>query len=340
MTIRLRRAPPRRRNRTRAAPAYGFAALVVIGVIAFVVFGRHDDLPPVQIERLPPTAAPVVVASATGATIALPRELVSLPPLAPPRPLLTEHRIVSFYGNPLAEVLGVLGAQEPEETVTRLRAQADAYRSISDDRTIIPAFHFIYAVAQSHPGDDDTYLLRMDEALVDRWVKVARDNGILIFLDIQMGRSTVEAELPRIYKWLAEEHVHVGIDTEFAWGKDGIPNDDIGYMTGEQLNRAQALLQKFTMEQRLPTKVLVVHQFLPGMVKNKAALQAYDRVEIVFDADGFGSPQLKLAAWGRVILDGATPRAGIKLFYKHDINLMSPADVLNLEPRPLVIIYQ
>jgi hypothetical protein len=266
--------------------------------------------------------------------------LISLPPLAPPRPLLAEYRVVSFYGNPLAEVLGVLGAQSPEQTVTRLRAQAAEYSLHSPDRTILPAMHLIYAVAQSHPGPDGSYLLRMDDALVEQYVRLTREHNMLLFLDIQLGRSTVDAELPRIFKFLAYEHVHAALDPEFAWGTDGVPHVDIGHLDATHINRAQSLLQQFTIEQRLPTKILVVHQFLPGMVKNKAAVVGYDRVELVFDADGFGPRAVKLDSWERVIRDGYTPLAAIKLFYKHDPDLMTPADVLSLEPRPVIVIYQ
>ena len=168
----------------------------------------------------------------------------------PPRPFLVDHRIVSFYGNPLAPVLGALGEQSPEQTIARLRAQADAYVQTGDDRIVVPALHLIYAVAQETPGEDGMNLLRMDDALVDQYVRLARENDMLLFLDIQLGRSTVEAELPRIFRYLQQERVHVGLDPEFAWGRDGVPGEDIGRLDASQINRAQEMLQRFA---RAPT---------------------------------------------------------------------------------------
>src|SRR5262249_7743223 len=150
------------------------------------------------IEPLPATARQAAIAGSVNVDGAL----ISLPPLAPPRPYLTDHRVVSFYGNPLAGVLGVLGEQDADATLARLRAQADAYAAISDDRTVVPAVHMIFAVAQNNPGDDGSFLARMDDALVDRWVRLTRDNGMLLFLDIQLGRSTIATELPRVFKYL------------------------------------------------------------------------------------------------------------------------------------------
>jgi len=257
-----------------------------------------------------------------------------------PAPLLATHRIVSFYGHPLAPVLGVLGEQQGEATVARLRAQADAYLPLSDDREIQPALHLIYAVAQASPGSDGLYLGRMSDALVERYVTLARDNGLLLFLDIQMGRSTVDTEFAHVAPFLAEDHVHLALDPEFAWGAGVTPVEDIGYLSAAQINRAQALLGEMAVSRALSGKVLIIHQFRPGMVREKAAVARFEGVEVVYDMDGFGPPAAKLATWERVIVQDGVANAGVKLFYRYDVPLMSPADVLALEPRPAVVIYQ
>ncbi len=334
-TIRLRSAPPHWRRRGNLTPIL-LAVLAAVAVLSLVSLRtRGRDLPAVSIVPVPPTPATGPMAARE-----LDGTLISLPPLAPPRPFLAEHRIISYYGNPLAEILGVLGSGTPQEVVAKLKAQADAYRAVSTDRTVVPAIHLIYAVAQSYPGPDGSHLLRMDDAMIREWVRIAKDNGLLLFLDIQMGKSTVEAELPHLYPYLTEEHVHVALDPEFAWGPEGKANVDIGHMTGPQINAAQALLQRFAIEQKLPTKMLVIHQFLPGMVKQKQSVKLFDRVELVYDADGFGPRNVKLGSWNRVIVDDKVEQAAIKLFYKHDVDLLTPADVLAYEPKPLIVIYQ
>lgn len=335
MTVRLRRAPPRRRRVMTRRSLLGFGALIA-ATLAPLILRRGQGSPRVQIDLLPVRAADLP----PPATTVVDGALISLPPLAPPRPFLRDHRVVAFYGNPLARVLGVLGEDSPERMVPRLRAQADAYARLSDDRTVVPAMHLIWAVAQRQTDEDGAYLYRLDDTLVEEYARVTRENGLLLFLDIQLGRSSVEAELPRIFPFLAQEHVHAALDPEFAWGADGIPGDDIGSLDAAQINRAQQMLQQFAIERRLPTKILVVHQFLPGMVRNKPALRTFDRVELVIDADGVGPRSLKLGSWQRVIRDDNVQLAAIKLFYKHDPDLMTPADVLNLEPRPVIIIYQ
>lgn len=256
------------------------------------------------------------------------------------RPYLADHRIVSFYGNPLASGLGVLGEQGPAETVARLRAQAEPYARLSDDREVVPALHLIYAVAQAAPGADGLYLYRMSEELVEQYIRLTRENGMLLFLDIQMGRSTIERELSLVAKYLEYDNVHVALDPEFAWGPGVTPVEDIGFLDASQINQAQEMLQRFVDERRLPSKILIVHQFLYRMIRDKPDIRTYDRVELVIDMDGFGNQATKLDTWNAVIYNEPLGFPAIKLFYKHDPGLMTPAEVLGLEPRPAIVIYQ
>src|SRR6266542_4979833 len=85
MTIRLRSGPPRRR-RVRAVPFFGLALVGALATALLTIRGGGSELA-VRIERLPvpQSAAPPAAREVDGT-------LVSLPPLAPPRPYLTDHR--------------------------------------------------------------------------------------------------------------------------------------------------------------------------------------------------------------------------------------------------------
>ncbi|MGH2588821.1 MAG: hypothetical protein ACRDJE_28185 [Dehalococcoidia bacterium] len=254
--------------------------------------------------------------------------------------LLAVHRIVSFYGTPLAPGLGALGQGDPETMIGRLRAQADAYAALDPERTVQPALHLIYEIAQAAPGADGLYLGRTPDAIVEEYIRLARDNGLLLFLDLQLGRSTIEREVGAVARFLAEPNVHLALDPEFAWGPGVTPVEDIGFLRAAQVNQAQAMLQQIATENGLPGKILIVHQFRHGMLPDKAAIQPHEGVELVIDMDGFGSPAAKLDTYTAVITNDAVQYPGVKLFYEHDVPLMSPEDVLALWPRPVVVIYQ
>lgn len=293
--------------------------------------------------RLMALVAGIVLATLAGAwpverTVAQPvvQEAVLQPA---PQPFLAGHRIVSFYGTPLAPGLGALGQGTTEEMVGRLRAQADGYAALDPERIVQPAFHLISAVAQAEPGRDGLYLGRASDALVEEYVELARENGFLLFLDIQMGRSTIEREVGDLARFLAEPHVHLALDPEFAWGSRVTPVTDIGYLTAAQVNRAQGMLQEIARANGLPGKILIAHQFRSGMLPDKGAIERYEGVELVIDMDGFGSPAAKLATYDAVIARDAVGFPGVKLFYEYDVPLWTPEDVLSLTPQPVVVIY-
>ena len=55
---------------------------------------------------------------------------------------------------------------------------------------------------------------------------------------------------------------------------------------------------------------------------------------------GFGSPALKIGVFHRLAFPDPPYGIGFKLFLHQDANLMSPAQVMALDPRPDVITYE
>jgi hypothetical protein len=86
--------------------------------------------------------------------------------------------------------------------------------------------------------------------------------------------------------------------------------------------------------------VLIVHRFLEGMLTNYGAVHPTPSVQVVVDMDGFGAPHVKADKYQTYVRDQAIQYGGVKLFYKHDAPLWSPAEVLRLDPAPDVVIYQ
>ena len=76
------------------------------------------------------------------------------------------------------------------------------------------------------------------------------------------------------------------------------------------------------------------------MVVNKAGIINYPFVELVFDADGFGSPGNKLADYWQYAGEPGFEFGGLKMFYEWDSPLMTPEEIMSVGPPPAVIIYQ
>jgi hypothetical protein len=259
---------------------------------------------------------------------------------ADPRALLPNYRILSYYGQPASETMGILGEYTKEELLTKMQEEKAAYEAADPSRPVMLAFEVIASVAQNWPADNDTYLLHTDDQTIQEYIDFATANNMIVFLDVQIGRSTVKAEIDLIEKWLLNPNVQLALDPEFAMAEGEIPGSTIGGIDASDVTYAQERLAKISQENNLPPKVLVVHQFHEGMITNSETLAPVDGVQLVIDFDGYGDPANKISGYALFLHDRQIQFAGIKLFYKQDDPLMSPQDVLALSPPPDFICYQ
>jgi hypothetical protein len=179
---------------------------------------------------------------------------------------------------------------------------------------------------------------------VERVASWAARRNALIFLDVQVGRSTVQEEIPRLVQFLKRPNVHLGLDPEFSMKGAHRPGTRIGAMSAADLNYAVSFLSDVVAQNDLPPKVLVVHRFTRGMLTNTRAVRLDPRVQIVINMDGWGAPWLKRQSYRDYVYGEPVQFTGFKLFYGNDTKkghpLMTPAEVLKLEPKPVYIQYQ
>ena len=236
--------------------------------------------------------------------------------------------------------MGVLGELPPDSMMAQLRATAAEWAAADSNLQVQPALHLIVTVAQGKPGRDGMHRLRMPNELIDRVAGWAESNNWLLFLDVQVGHSTVQKELPRLLPYLARPYVHLALDPEFSM-KDGTsPGRRIGTMDAEDVNYASRTLAGLVDSLKLPPKVLIVHRFTQRMLTNYRDIQLDARVQLVIDMDGFGDRPLKRSVYRDFIVKEPVQFTGFKLFYKNDRPMMTPDEVLSLSPQPVYIQYQ
>ncbi|HET7093536.1 MAG TPA: hypothetical protein VFI22_08670, partial [Thermomicrobiales bacterium] len=268
---------------------------------------------------------------------------IDTPTPAPPPTdgsLLPTYRIVTYYGHPHDEHMGIIGEYSKEEIAQRLQTEAANYEAADPSRPVLTAFELIATVAQRDPGPDGTYILDTDIDTLKEYVDYATDHNMLVFLDLQIGRGTVAAEIEKVRPLLELPNVHLAIDPEFAIAPGEIPGENIGSVPAESITYAQQYLAKLSHDLGLPPKILIVHQFREDMIGGKDQLAPVPGVQLVIDADGYGEPELKTQVYNILVRDQPVQFGGIKLFYKQDHPLMTAAEILALKPPPDVIIYQ
>jgi hypothetical protein len=254
--------------------------------------------------------------------------------------LLPKHRLLLFYGFPGNEDMGVLGEYDMQRLLEMLQETAAEYEAVDPSRPVKIAFEVIASVAQAEPQTDGSFLLDAPSALLDEYTNFAEANDMLIFFDVQIGRRKVSTEVEGLRPWLEKPFVHLALDPEFAMREGQIPGDHIGQIDGSDVTWTQNYLADLSREMGIPPKVLVVHQFKHSMIENKDTIAPVPGVQLVIDMDGWGPPDLKRGTYSAVISQEPIEFNGIKLFYKQDDPLMTPAEILELDPVPDLIIYQ
>ncbi len=269
--------------------------------------------------------------------------LDSLWPVKGPEPLpgsiLPGRRIIAYYGNPLSKRMGILGALPPEEMLRKLDAEVAAWNRLDPAHPAQPALHVIVLVADGQPGTSGKYRTRHDSAMIERVYGWARSRNALMFVDLQVGQSTLQQELPWIEKFLIRPDVHLGIDPEFSMKSGGIPGRRIGTYDAADINYASRFLAGLVDRYKLPPKILVVHRFTPGGVTNTRKIALDPRVQVVMHMDGFGPPWMKRDTYWRDIKREPVQFAGWKQFTRarNDKPPTSRAEILRLWPVPLYI---
>jgi hypothetical protein len=272
-------------------------------------------------------------------------EAAPSPPPAPPpelprggRSLFPEYRVVAFYGAPGADELGELGIGSPDEAARKLARQAKPYRFKT--RPVMPAFELIATVVTASGGDDGKHRFRQKPEVIRRYLRAARRHKALLILDIQPGRANFMDEVRHFRRWLREPDVSLALDPEWSMREGQVPGRQIGYTNAETVNRVSSYLSGIVERHRLPEKLLVVHQFTEDMIRDKSRLRRHPGVALTLNVDGFGGQEIKKEKYREFTEGERRWHHGFKLFYHEDTNVMSPRQVLALQPRPDFVVYE
>ena len=259
--------------------------------------------------------------------------------------LLPYNRIIAYYGNLYSKRMGVLGEFPREEMIKKLQGEIAKWQAADTTLKTIAALHYIATTAQTAPGKDSKHRMRMPFKQIDTIMEWAKPINALVFLDIQVGHSSVKDEVTNLEQYLKLPTVHLGIDPEFSLKNGEIPGRKIGTFNAEDINDAIDYLADLVRKNNLTPKILVVHRFTQGMVTGYERIKKVPEVQVVMDMDGFGDKILKRSTYLRYIYKEPVQFTGFKLFYKNDTKpnttgMFTPEELLKFTPKPIYIQYQ
>jgi hypothetical protein len=259
--------------------------------------------------------------------------------------LLPFHRIIAYYGNFYSKGMGVLGEYSESDVLAKLQVELAKWNKADPTTPALPAIDYIAVTAQGSAGKDGKYRARMPDSQIDHAIEMANKINGIVILDVQVGLSTPEIEIPLLEKYLKMPNVHLALDPEFQMHKGAKPGSEVGVTDASDINFTAQYLAKLVRDNNLPPKILIIHRFKSYMVTNVSKIKPLPEVQLVMDMDGWGSPERKIDTYQYCIVPEPVQFAGFKLFYKNDLRapstrLLTPSDVLKLQPQPIFIQYQ
>ena len=254
------------------------------------------------------------------------------------RTIFPDFRVVAFYGAPQDDELGILGIGTPAQAARKLERQARPYSR--ERRPVLPAMELISTIAAAAPGDDGQYRMHQSHATIGRYLRAARRAKALLILDIQPGQAGFVREARRLERWLREPDVGIALDPEWKMKPGELPGAVIGSVTAEEVNAVSEYVAGIVAEHDLPEKLFVVHQFTADMIEGKERVKKRPGLAITMNVDGFGDRPNKKSKYRAFTSEATRFHDGFKLFYKEDVNLMTPQAVLRLRPAPDLVVYE
>ncbi len=275
-----------------------------------------------------------------------------------PQSFMRDQTLISVYGRSfgVAPILGMLGQLESFDELERVvEPWTTGVREVTNGQRVVVAPHLLYALARPCQEAGDSCLIFLDASGVDivgEYVEPALERDMAVILDAQIGRSSPEYIVRRMIDagFLAYPNVHVALDPEFATLRGQVtPGDPIGQLHADQINSIQELLAGYVRDDNLPfKKVLIVHQVIDAltdswtMIPAKQEIEEFAEVEVIINADGFGSPDAKVYKYNAVTDRQAYPGLrwrGFKIFHYNpyaprfsDTPVMTPRQVFGLDP--------
>ncbi len=329
------------------------AVLIVIGV-TMIRTGLDSTT---MTSPTPVPTKPIVIATSTPTPTPIPFD----PAVGA---ILPTHRVIAFYAVPGAEPTGP-AYQISDSMLAQLTQQGAAYQKLDPAHPVQLGIDLVVSVPDNFPGPNGYYSHHVDPDTIQAYVNFCQAHGLLLFLDLNFGWAPIMPEVNFFLPYLEKyTFVQLAVDPEWMFPRhDGIPGTNLSNVRASDLNPIIEAVGDIPMKYHVPRKILIIHEYRPSgdytanptdagqaEIADKRNLQPDSRVDVVIHVDSVGGYVGdigdKTRQYTQWVQEDMTRYSnfrygGFKLFYHIEAKtrLMTPEEVLALNPAPLVVTY-
>jgi hypothetical protein len=270
-----------------------------------------------------------------------------------------QNRLLMYYilNNYGAAVSPPLATDNDTQFAAAMKQITDQYNTADPKHPAIGSIDLVDPVADGVPGPDKLYRHYRDPADIDHYLKVARDTKQLFFFDTQVGWDTQQNVFEHFRPYLEQPDVHLALDPEWEMRPGVVPGQDRGRTVASTIQWVMDQLSEMVISKHLPNKILIVHKFFqdeqwenpfkPDPKDAWSNVQPRPGVTLIICIDGQGAPQNKIEKYN-AFAKGETNLLGFKIFMQIPCSqyqyceepVMTPKQVLQLKPPPMMVQYQ
>ena len=278
--------------------------------------------------------------------------------------ILPSHRVIAFYAVPGAEPTGP-AYQLSDTMLNQLTQQGAEYQKLDPSHPVQLGIDLVVSVPDGYPGPTGYYSHHVDAGTIQSYIDYCQTHNLLLFLDLNFGQAPVMPEVNFFLPYLEKyTFVHMAVDPEWMFPRhDRIPGTNLSNVRASDLNPIIQAVGDIPMKYHVPRKILIIHEYRPSgdytanptdagqaEIADKRNLLSDTRVDVVIHVDSVGGYVGDIAdktqqytQWVQedMIRYANFRYGGFKLFYHIEAKtrLMTPQEVLALNPAPLVVTY-
>ena len=277
---------------------------------------------------------------------------------------LPSHRVIAFYAVPGAEPTGP-AYELSNGMLQQLTQQGAIYQQLDPAHPVQLGIDLVVSVPDAAPGPTGYYSHHVDADTIQAYIDYCQTHRLLLFLDLNFGQAPVMPEVNFFLPYLEKyTFVHMAVDPEWMFPRrDGIPGYNLSNVHASDLNPIIESIAALPLKYHVPRKILIIHEYRPSgdytanpfdageaEIADKRNLESDARVDVVIHVDSVGGYVGDIAdktqqytQWVKedMIRYSNFQYGGFKLFYHIEAKtrLMTPEEVLALNPAPLVVTY-
>lgn len=279
--------------------------------------------------------------------------------LAPSQPFdpnvgapLPDHRIVALYGIPGAPPSGP-AATLGTPLLDDLAALGKKFTAADASHPVMLGLDVVVQIPDPCEDEHDpTCSHWVDKATIDQYIEFCQRHHLLLFLDLNFGRSSVRTIVSQVLPYLQRyAFVQLALDPEWAVGPEGYPGVDLGHLMASDINWVSDQLAAIPTRYHVPRKVLLIHEFRADVLPDSDQIMVNPEVSLVVHLDSVGNyaegaddKMEQYHQWideAKLAQGKAVPYGGFKVFPQLEapFHLMNPQEIVALKPAPLVVTY-